>query len=118
MLKNAFIHFSIAGAVAMTKRDLVGAHIESLKPYVPGKPLEALQRELGIRDPIKLASNENPLGPSPKAVEAMQAAMGRNHFYPDGAAYEMVRAIAEFHDVAPEQVITGNGSNEDGKSDV
>lgn len=112
MLKNAFIHFSIAGAVAMTKRDLVGAHIESLKPYVPGKPLEELQRELGIRDPIKLASNENPLGPSPKAVEAMQAAMGRNHFYPDGAAYEMVRAIAEFHDVAPEQVITGNGSNE------
>lgn len=96
----------------MTMKELVGPHIESLKPYVPGKPLEELERELGVKNPIKLASNENPLGPSPRAMAAMQAAMEKNHFYPDGAAHNMIRAIAEFHDVSPNQVITGNGSNE------
>lgn len=96
----------------MKMKRLVGPHIESLKPYVPGKPLEELERELGIKNPIKLASNENPLGPSPKAMEAMQAFMKKNHFYPDGAAHNMIQAVAAFHDVDPAQVITGNGSNE------
>ena len=96
----------------MKMKRLVGPHIESLKPYVPGKPIEELERELGIANPIKLASNENPLGPSPKAVEAMRAAVEKNHFYPDGAAFSMRAAIAAFHGVSPEEVITGNGSNE------
>lgn len=91
---------------------LVGSHIENLKPYVPGKPIEELERELGIKNPIKLASNENPLGPSPRAAEAMRAAIGQNHLYPDGAAHKMREAIADFHGVPMEEVICGNGSNE------
>ncbi len=93
-------------------KKLVGEHIQTLKPYVPGKPLEELQRELGVDDPIKLASNENPLGPSPRAVEAMGAVLKSNHFYPDGASYRMREAIAEAHGVSREEVLTGNGSNE------
>ena len=68
---------------------LVNAHIKALEIYETGKPIEETAREMGI-DPesiIKLASNENPLGPSPKAVEAMKAAVGRAHLYPDGGGY-------------------------------
>lgn len=93
-------------------KNLVGQHIETLKPYVPGKPIEELERELGVSDPIKLASNENPLGPSPKARQAIEKELSRLHIYPDGASHEMVRAISAFHDVPPEEIITGNGSDE------
>lgn len=96
----------------MATTDLVGSHIETLKPYVPGKPIEELKRELGVDDPIKLASNENPLGPSPKAVEAIQKKLSGAHYYPDGAAHEMVRAVARFHGVGADEIITGNGSDE------
>ncbi len=91
---------------------LVGDHIDTLKPYVPGKPIEELKRELGVENPIKLASNENPLGPSPKAVEAIEGQLADAHIYPDGAAHKMVHAAADFHDLPAEQVITGNGSDE------
>src|SRR5699024_3352511 len=64
------------------------------------------------KNPIKLASNENPLGTSPKALEAIRNALDQNHFYPDGAAFKMVQAIANFHDIEPNEVIAGNGSNE------
>lgn len=91
---------------------LVGEHIETLKPYVPGKPIEELERELGIEGSIKLASNENPLGPSPKATEAARALLSKGHIYPDGAAHRLRAAVAEFHGVDADEVITGNGSNE------
>lgn len=96
----------------MKTTDLVGSHIENLKPYVPGKPIDELKRELGVTDPIKLASNENPLGPSPKAVEAMELALRGAHYYPDGAAHDMVEAISAFHDLPSGEIITGNGSDE------
>ncbi len=86
--------------------------ILSIKPYVPGKPIEELEREYGIADSIKLASNENPLGPSPKAVQAIAEAVGKLHRYPDGSAHGLVRKIAEKFDLSPENVVPGNGSDE------
>ncbi|MEZ4462724.1 MAG: histidinol-phosphate transaminase [bacterium] len=92
--------------------DLVAKHIQTLKPYQPGKPIEELERELGITNSIKLASNENPLGPSPKAVEAMTALVGQSHIYPDGAAYKLRARIAEKFGAQMNEVVIGNGSNE------
>ncbi len=86
--------------------------IEELVPYQPGKPIEELERELGIKGAIKLASNENPLGPSPKAVEAMEAALNGLHRYPDGAGFELRTALAEKFNVGFEQTCIGNGSDE------
>lgn len=91
---------------------LVGSNILELKPYQPGKPIEELERELGITGSIKLASNENPLGPSPMAVEAVREAAGGLHIYPDGAIYGLRERIAQFMDVSMDEVIVGNGSNE------
>ena len=86
--------------------------IQSLSPYVPGKPIEELQRELGLNRVIKLASNENPLGPSPKAVAALVGANDTLHRYPDGGAYRLRQAIADRWKVTNEHVILGNGSDE------
>ncbi len=86
--------------------------IRSLSPYVPGKPIDELQRELGLTRVIKLASNENPLGPSPKALAALGGVQDMLHRYPDGGAYQLRRAIADRWKVAGEQVILGNGSDE------
>jgi histidinol-phosphate aminotransferase len=89
---------------------LVSPHIERLTPYVPGKPLEQLERELGIRDAIKLASNENPLGPSPRALEAARQALADGHRYPDN--YKLREALAAHHGVGIDEIVLGNGSNE------
>ncbi len=86
--------------------------IASLVPYVPGKPIEELQRELGLPRAIKLASNENPIGPSPKALAVLQETAGTLNRYPDGGAYRLRGALAERWKVAPDQVILGNGSDE------
>lgn len=86
--------------------------IQSLSPYVPGKPVEELQRELGLTRVIKLASNENPLGTSPKAMAALREAQSTLHRYPDGGATQLRQAIADRWKVAGEQVILGNGSDE------
>lgn len=86
--------------------------IRSLSPYVPGKPIDELQRELGLARVIKLASNENPLGPSPKALAALSGAQDTLHRYPDGGAYQLRQALAERWKVAGEQLILGNGSDE------
>jgi len=86
--------------------------IRSLAPYPPGKPIEELEREYGILGSIKLASNENPLGPSPKAVAAVAAALGNVHRYPDGNCYYLARAVAKKYSVSPDALIFGNGSNE------
>jgi len=88
--------------------------LESLVAYDPGKPIEETARELGLEpgDIIKLASNENPLGPSPKAVEAMQLALEKAHLYPDGGGYALRTAIADKFSLEKDNVILGNGSNE------
>jgi len=91
-------------------------HILKLTVYEPGKPVEELARDLGLREEeiIKLASNENPLGPSPKALEAMRSTLERSHFYPDGGGYELRGAIAQRLGLGltRENIILGNGSNE------
>jgi len=96
----------------MSIADLVKPHIRDLAPYVPGKPIEELERELGISDSIKLASNENPLGPSPKAVAAMREAAGRIHRYPDGACFALRAKLAERLGVAGDQLVFGTGADE------
>ncbi len=90
----------------------VRENIKTLLPYVPGKPIEELERELGLKEIVKLASNENPLGASPKGLEAAKNALTGIHLYPDGSGYHLTGAIAERHGVARPQVVLGNGSNE------
>ncbi|MBN8690240.1 MAG: histidinol-phosphate transaminase [Armatimonadetes bacterium] len=87
-------------------------NILAMQPYSPGRPISEVQRELGLTEVIKIASNENPLGPSPKALAAIQSAISQVHIYPDAAAYELRQAIAEFHAVPMSQVAVGNGSDE------
>ena len=87
-------------------------HILAIDPYVPGKPIEELERELGIRDSVKLASNENPLGPSPRAAAAIRAAIDRLHRYPDGAGHEFTAALATHLNCDPSNIVMGNGSDD------
>lgn len=87
-------------------------YIKRLAVYVPGKPIEEVQRELGVGEIVKLASNENPLGTSPRALAAIRQALGELHRYPDGGGYALRRAIAARHGVELDQVILGNGSCE------
>jgi len=93
-------------------QDLALPSVAALAPYEPGKPIEELQRELGIDDPVKLASNENPLGPSPRAIEAIKAALPELNRYPDGASYELRKKIAAYHKVGIERVFAASGSVE------
>jgi histidinol-phosphate aminotransferase len=86
--------------------------ILSLKPYSPGKPLAELERELGIREAIKLASNENPWGPSPKALQVIEGATASLHRYPDGGAHNLRQALAHKWQMSNDQVLVGNGSDE------
>ncbi|MFC1856404.1 histidinol-phosphate transaminase [Thermodesulfobacteriota bacterium] len=90
----------------------VPKNILSIQPYSPGKPIEELEREYGISDSIKLASNENPLGPSPKAVEAIQEVVTKLNRYPDGSAYYLRQKLSQILNVPPESIILGNGSDE------
>lgn len=91
-------------------RALANTSVRNLTPYQPGKPIEELERELGITSSIKLASNENPLGPSPKVIQAATQALQKAHFYPDGGCYELKQALSKFLSVLPEQITVGNGS--------
>jgi len=93
-------------------RTLVPEWIQKLAAYPPGMPLEELEREYGISGSIKLASNENPLGPSPRALAAIEAALGSLHRYPDGSGFYLRRALAERHGVPADAIILGNGSND------
>jgi histidinol-phosphate aminotransferase len=86
--------------------------ILSLRPYVPGKPIEELQRELGLSRVVKLASNENPIGPSPKALAVLSEVAATLNRYPDGGAHQLRTALAERWKVHLDQVILGNGSDE------
>ena len=94
--------------------ELANPQLRDIAVYEPGKPIEETARELGIDSDgiIKLASNENPLGPSPNAVQAMRAALDNSHLYPDGSGFCLCKAIAIKLGLAPENIILGNGSNE------
>lgn len=90
----------------------IAPYIRDCATYQPGKPIEELERELGIKDIIKLASNENPLGPSPKALKAIEAALPTLHLYPDAAHFRLREALASRFRVDMEEVMVGNGSEE------
>jgi histidinol-phosphate aminotransferase len=90
----------------------VAPHISTLVPYPPGKPIEELEREYGISGSIKLASNENAWGPSPKAVTAIKDTLQNLHRYPDGSCYYLAQSLAGKIGVMPEEIVFGNGSNE------
>jgi len=90
----------------------VVAGVKGIEPYRPGKPIEELEREYGITDSIKLASNESPLGPSPAALEAARRALGSVRLYPDGNGFELKQKLSEQLGVSPQQLTLGNGSND------
>jgi len=87
-------------------------HIRRISPYVPGKPIDELAREMGLADIVKLASNENPYGPSPQAIAAAHDAVAAIHRYPDGGGFDVTRALAQRLAVDPAAIVLGNGSNE------
>ena len=93
-------------------RRLVEPHIQKLKPYQPGKPIEELERELGIEGAIKLASNENPLGAPPKARDALALAVSNAHLYPDASAHRLRERLSAHLGVPMDEIVHGNGSNE------
>jgi len=90
----------------------VPPEIQSLRPYQPGKPISETKRELGLKNVIKLASNESPLGPAQSVLEAIRANAGEVYRYPDGSCFEMRQALAQYFGVEPNQLIFGNGSDE------
>ncbi len=91
---------------------LVPPYVASLTPYVPGKPVDEVERELGLQGVAKLASNENALGPSPKAVAAAREALAKVNLYPDGSAFHLKNALAAKLGVGADELFVGNGSNE------
>jgi len=98
--------------VLVKAEDLVLPGVAAIHPYEPGKPIEEVERELGIGEAVKLASNENPLGPSPKAIDAIIKALPELNRYPDGGAWVLRHKIAARHRVAPDQVFIASGSVE------
>lgn len=94
--------------------ELAPAGIRAIAPYQPGKPISELARELGLEPSgiIKLASNENPLGPSPRALDAARAALEETALYPDGNGYALKQALSRRFDIAPGRIVLGNGSND------
>jgi histidinol-phosphate aminotransferase len=95
-----------------TPGELAVECVRTLAPYVPGKPIEELERELGISNIIKLASNENPFGPSPLALAAMQRALAESWLYPDGSGHLLKQKLSAKLGVAANQITLGNGSND------
>lgn len=94
--------------------ELAPANVRAIAPYVPGKPISETARELGIpeSDILKMASNENPLGPSPAALEAIRGALADLNYYPDGSGYELKRVLSRMLPVQPANIVLGNGSND------
>jgi histidinol-phosphate aminotransferase len=97
--------------MARTIADLIPEYIRGLPAYIPGRPIEEVERELKVHA-IKLASNENPIGPSPKAVEAVKNAVAESNRYPDGGTHLLRAKLARQHGVAIDQIFTGLGSSE------
>lgn len=98
--------------MAKSLEELSSPYLKAVVPYSPGKPVEEVERELGIKGAIKLASNENPLGPSPHALRALQEALPESHRYPDGGGYYLKQGLAAHLGVTPDHLILGNGCNE------
>ena len=98
----------------MNLKDLAPANVREIAPYVPGKPIAETARELGLAeaDILKMASNENPLGASPRAIEAIRGALDGLHYYPDGSGFELKAVLARKLAVDPDNLILGNGSND------
>jgi histidinol-phosphate aminotransferase len=98
----------------MNLRELAPAHVREIAPYVPGKPISETAREMGLAesDILKLASNENPLGSSPRAIEAIRGALDDLAYYPDGGGYDLKAVISRKLGVRPENILLGNGSND------
>ena len=96
----------------MNYAELAPSYVRAIAPYQPGKPIAELERELGISGIVKLASNENPLGTSPKAVAAMQEAIKTIALYPDGNGYELKDALAKRYGIQHANLVLGNGSND------
>ncbi|MDX8385755.1 MAG: histidinol-phosphate transaminase [Gallionella sp.] len=96
----------------MNYSELAPAYIRAIAPYQPGKPISELERELGITGIVKLASNENPLGASPKAIEAARLALDEIGLYPDGNGYALKDALVGRYGVTHDQIVLGNGSND------
>ena len=92
--------------------NLTAPGIRRLMPYQPGKPIEELQREYGVQDVIKLASNENPLGPGPRVLDVIQSQLKELSRYPDGNGYVLKQALSQKLGVAPQQITLGSGSSE------
>lgn len=93
-------------------KELYKDYIQSIRPYEPGKPIREVERELGLHHVVKLASNENPLGPSRKALRAMRKAIREIHLYPEGSCFYLIKRLAEELKVPENQLMIGNGSNE------
>ena len=91
---------------------IANEHILGIAPYEPGKPIEELEREFGLTDVIKLASNENPLPPSERVLKAIADALSHLNRYPDGSSHYLRVALARRHGLTPEHIVMGNGSNE------
>ena len=96
----------------MSNKSIFKSHIQSVHTYEPGKPMKELERELGLKKIVKLASNENPLGPSPKAVQAMRKAVLESHLYPESSCHDLVQKLSKQLGVSTREIIIGNGSNE------
>ncbi len=96
----------------MNYSELAPSYIRAIAPYQPGKPISELERELGLTDIVKLASNENPLGASPKALAAAHAALEEISLYPDGNGFALKTALVARYGVAHNQIVLGNGSND------
>jgi len=92
--------------------ELATSGVQQLTPYIPGKPVEELERELGIAHSIKLASNENPLGPSPQALDAIKKVAASVNYYPDGGGFVLRNKLARQHQVDAANITLGNGSND------
>ena len=95
-------------------KDLAPANVRAIAPYVPGKPISETARELGIPEDriLKMASNENPLGPSPRAIEAVRGALSELNYYPDGSGYELKGALSRRFGLDASHIVLGNGSND------
>ena len=112
MLRGATRDVEEFGAMTLRAMDTIRPVIRTLAPYVPGKPIEELERELGISGAVKLASNENPLGPSPLAIAAINTAAHGVNRYPDGSSYYLREALAAHWGVPSDWIAVGSGSND------
>ncbi len=97
---------------ARSLEELASPYLQGLVPYIPGKPIDEVERELGITRAIKLASNENPLGPSPLALRALRDALSESHRYPDGGGYYLKQGLARHLGLTSDHLVLGNGCNE------